>query len=151
MKSRNLAFFLILLSSFCFGQATEDKVKIYISESDTYELLNMSELIGEWRNSSFNTPLALIEVEDEFPQTNGQVAFGINGRVAIKDQTLESSYPNRLKNVLWRVEGTRLYLISSDLGKREVEVEWDSMKKEFQFTIDYIRYSKFGGYANFYK
>ncbi len=151
MKTQILLACVVFFASFSFGQVTEEQVRIYLPDSTRYELINAAELMGDWKNVSYNLPMAMAKVEKEFPSTNGQLAFFINGRVTIKDQVLEKSYPNNLKNILWRIENARLYLISSDLGKREVEVKWDSSKKEFKLTIDHISYAKFGDYANFYK
>ncbi|HEX6891549.1 MAG TPA: hypothetical protein VF141_12655, partial [Chryseolinea sp.] len=131
---------LFLLVS-CFslsaqGQENEGRVRVALSGGDSYEMINVIDLLGEWKSTSSIIPTSIRSTAAE-----RSVSINNGSRVIINDSWKED-YANKMRGCTWAVVDSRLVLMSTDLGKTEIDIVKVGKTGYYEFRLNQITYRK---------
>ena len=135
---KQISLFLII---WCFsltarGQDTESHVRVDILGGDSHEMINMNDLMGEWRNTSSIIPTSIrSNAPESFVSIN-------NARRVIINDSWKEDYANKMRNCTWNVVSSRLVLMSTDLGKTEIEIVKVGKSGYYEFMLNQVTYRK---------
>jgi hypothetical protein len=136
MKQISLFLVLWCLSLASPGQDTKSHVRVDILGGDSHEMINMNDLLGEWRNTSSIIPTSIrSNAPESFVSIN-------NGRRVIINDSWKEDYANKMRNCTWDVVGSRLVLLSTDLGKTEIEIVKVGKSGYYEFMLNQVTYRK---------
>jgi hypothetical protein len=137
MMMRKFNLILLLLCAVLVAAAQEDpeQVRIYQPKTDSYTMINVIDLLGEWSNISSVTPTAIRSTPESFVSL-------VNGyRVRVNDIWVED-YPTKMRNCTWSIVDSSLILSSPDLGKVELEITRVGEGAYYEFVLNQVTYRK---------
>ena len=135
MRQINLFLLIWCFSLAARSQDPENLVRVYISGGDSYEIINMIDLMGEWRSILSIIPTSIY--------SNAPRSFvSINGRGVIINDYWKEDYPNKMRNCTWAVVDSRLILLSTDLGKTEIVIVKVGKGEDYEFMLNQVTYRK---------
>jgi hypothetical protein len=136
MRQINLFLLIWCFSLAARGQDAESQVRVDILGGDSYEMINMIDLLGEWRNTSSIIPTSIrSNTPESFVSIN-------NGRKVIINDSWKEDYANKMRNCTWAVVDSRLILMSTDLGKTEIEIVKAGKSGYYEFMLNQVTYRK---------
>ena len=136
MRQINLFLLIWCFSLAARSQDPENQVRVYISGGDSYEIINMNDLLGKWRSTSSIIPTSIYSTAPEsFVSIN-------NGRGVIINDSWKEDYANKMRNCTWAVVDSRLILLSTDLGKTEIVIVKVGKGEDYEFMLNQVTYRK---------
>lgn len=117
-------------------QDTDRQVRVDIPGGDSYEMINMNDFLGTWRNTSSITPTAIFSGA---PKSFVTIANG--GRFIINDEWKED-YPNKMNNCTWYIVDSSLIVMSTDLGKTKLEFVKVADSEYYELMFNQVTYQK---------
>ncbi len=135
---RQITLFLLI---WCFGLAArghdpENQVRVDIAGGDSYEMININDLLGVWRSTTSINPTSIRSTAPEsFVSIN-------NGRGVIINDSWKEDYTNKMRNCTWAVVDSNLFLLSTDLGKTEIEIVKVGKGEFYEFMLNQVTYRK---------
>ncbi len=138
MKKATLFSTLILVSVIGFTQSIEPnqtQVRVSIEDRDSTILINVIDLIGEWKNVSSTLPI----VGSNVPKAVIEIR---NGNQVIINDAWREDYPNKLKNTTWIIVDDNLQFNSPELGKIEVDISKLKKSNTFEMIINTFTYRR---------
>jgi hypothetical protein len=135
---RQISLFLLVscFSLAAHGQDSQGQVKVDLSGGDSYEMINMIDLLGEWKSTSSIIPTSIRSTVAE-----RSVSFNSGRRVFINDSWKED-YANKMRGCTWALVDSRVVLMSTDLGKTEIEIVKVGNTGYYEFMLNQITYRK---------
>jgi len=99
-------------------------------------MIAMNDLLGEWRNTSSIIPTSIrSNAPESFISIN-------NGRRVIINDSWKEDYANKMRNCTWDVVDSHLILMSTDLGKTQIEIVKVGKSEYYEFMLNQITYRK---------
>jgi hypothetical protein len=132
---------ILVMLSWCiipsaYAQDKSEQVKVYSPQEDSYEMINLIDLLGEWRNISSVTPTS---IRSRAPESF--VSINSGNRVIVKDVWVED-YTNKLRNCTWFIVDSNLVLLSPDLGKVQLDIVKVGKSRYYEFMLNQVTYRK---------
>ena len=136
MRQINLFLLIWCFSLVARSEDPENQVRVVISGGDAYEITNMNDLLGKWRSTSSIIPTSIYSTAPEsFVSIN-------NGRGVIINDSWKEDYANKMRNCTWAVVDSRLFLLSTDLGKTEIVIVKVGNSEQYEFMLNQVTYRK---------
>ena len=135
MRQINLFLLIWCFSLVARSEDPENQVRVVISGGDAYEIINMNDLLGKWRSTSSIIPTSIFSGAAES-------FVSINGRGVIINDSWKEDYTNKMRNSTWAVVDSRLFLLSTDLGKTEIVIVKVGKSEQYEFMLNQVTYRK---------
>ena len=136
MRQISLLLLIWCMTLAARGQDNEGQVRVNLLGGESYEMINMIDLQGEWKSTSSIIPTSIRSAPAE-----RSVSIS-NGRRVIINDTWKEDYANKMRGCTWAVVDSRLFLMSTDLGKTEIEIVKVGKTGYYEFMLNQIIYRK---------
>ena len=118
------------------AQNEAKQVQVYQPKTDSYDMVNVIDLLGDWQNTSSVSPTA---IHSTTPKS--YVMLGSGNQVRVNDIWVQD-YPTKLRNCTWHIVDANLILYSPDLGKVELEIVRVGKSSYYEFVLNQVTYRK---------